>query len=350
MPHPVDALLHDAGRRSASDLVLEPQDDGSLVARARIEGVYGDLGRLSGVDAASAIARLKALAALPAYLTDEPQDGRIDGRPFAIPGDLRLACLPTVRGERLALRLPSLGALPTPAGLGLPPPVVAALRAALRRSDGLVVVTGPTGSGKTTTIHSLLTELAAERPDRQVVTIEDPVERRLPGVAQVAMRPERKLDWGQALAAVLRQDVDVLVVGEVRDGATATASLRAALTGHLVVTTLHTARAVDVAPRLIEMGCDADLLLPALSVVLTQRLIRLMHQPCAGRGCADCHGGYLGRRAVADLLIVDAAARAAWRAGRPPALAHDLDEQARDLVSSGATSSAEQARIFTAQE
>ena len=342
----VEDLLRRAGAQGASDLALDPQDDGSLVAIARIDGVRQILGRIDATGGVTAIARLKALAGLPAYITDAPQDGRLDGRPFAIPGDLRLAVLPTVRGGRIALRLPALGALPTPDGLGLPSGAVSHLRSLVRRADGLVLITGPTGSGKSTTIHSLLAELAIERPDRQIVTIEDPVERRVDGLAQVEVANGRGFGPAEALAAALRQDADVLVVGEVRDRATAAACLSAALTGHLVVTTLHCGRAVEAVPRLTDMGVDRDLLLPALVGVLSQRLVRLVHPDCGGRGCAGCTGGWRGRRAVADLLLVDHAARTALRDGAAPRLTADLDRQAADLVAAGLTTQVETVRVI----
>src|SRR5271154_3501182 len=180
MPVPwIDTILgRAAAQAEASDLVLEPLDDGTLAVRMRIAGIYRQLEICPADRAAASIARLKALAGVPAYIVDEPQDGRIDGRPFGLPGDLRASFLPTVRGPRAALRLPALGALPAPGDLGLPAAVTQGVRQAIRSAQGLVLVCGPTGSGKTTTIHSLLVELAAERPDRLPLAIEDPVERR----------------------------------------------------------------------------------------------------------------------------------------------------------------------------
>lgn len=344
---PGEALLARAAAAGASDLAFDPQDDGSLWALARIDGVRQRIGTISAAEAATTIARLKAVASLPAYITDEAQDGRIDGRPYGVPGDVRVAVLPTVRGGRLALRLPSIGALPTPDGLGLPADVVGHLRRLMRLSQGLLVVTGPTGSGKSTTTHSLLAELAQERADRQIVSIEDPVERRIPGLAQVELAAHRGWTADAALAAALRQDADVLVVGEVRDGATAGACLRAALTGHLVVTTLHAGRAAEVVPRLTDMGVDPRLLLPALSGVLAQRLVRLAHGACGGQGCAGCQGGFLGRRVVADLLLTDAANRRRLAIGEPPELAADLELQAHSLVMGGLAPPGEVARAIS---
>jgi type II secretory ATPase GspE/PulE/Tfp pilus assembly ATPase PilB-like protein len=341
---PIEELVVQAAATGVSDVVAEPQDDGSLAVVARRDGLRTRLGLIPTAAAAQAVARLKALANLPAYITDEPQDGAIAGEALGIAGDIRLACLPTVRGQRLALRLPVLGALPTPEDLHLDPQVLRTLRAALRRREGLILVTGPTGSGKTTTIHSLLAELAAERSDRQVVTIEDPVERRIPGLAQVAVAPGRGFGYGEALAAALRQDADVLVVGEVRDRTTAAACLTAALTGHLVISTLHCGRAAEAVRRLIDLGVDPDHLRSALSLVLAQRLLRRRHDACGGRGCGACLDGFAGRLPVCDLLLVDADNRHRLALGQPPLLDADLDSQAAALVVAGRTTTAEVAR------
>ncbi len=338
----IDVVLAGAADTTdASDLVLEPQADGSLLVRTRIAGVYRDGARCPAAGAAAAIGRLKSLAGVPAYIVDEPQDGRLDGRPFGIPGDIRAAFLPTARGARAALRLPALGTLPAPDGLGLPPQVVAGLRSCVRLPQGLLLVCGPTGSGKTTTIHSLLVELAAERPDRLPLAIEDPVERQLPGVVQVQVAPHRDLGFVELLRAAVRQDPDVLVIGEIRDPSTAQAAVRAVLTGHLVITSLHCSRAREALPRLIEMGVDPALLMPSLAGVAAQRLVRRLHRACGGRGCALCQGGFQGRQAVIDWATPSHAERLAWLTGEPPPLLADLDQQAAALVAGGSTTDAE---------
>ncbi len=342
----LEGMLRRAEALGASDFALEPDDGSALVAMARIDGVRSVIGRIPPGDAVVAIARLKSLAGLPAYITDEAQDGRIDGRALGMSGDLRASFLPTVRGQRAAIRLPAIGQLPTPDGLGLPDGVVSALRALARRPDGLIVVAGPTGSGKTTTLHSILAELAQQRPDRHVLTIEDPVERRVAGVTQIEVAIPRGFGFCDALTAALRHDPDVIVVGEVRDPGTALACVRAALTGHLVLTTVHAGRAAEVVPRLIEMGVDADLLLPALSAVLAQRLVRRRHLPCRAEGCAACTGGFSGRQAIADLLLVDQDSRALLRRGVDAPLFADLDRQAAELVSQGVTTTDELDRVL----
>lgn len=341
----IDGVLRAAAAAEGSDLVLEPQEGGNLAVRLRVAGVYRETARCPAGGAAAAIARLKALAGVPAYITEEPQDGRIDGRPFGIAGDLRAAFIPTVRGARAAIRLPALGELPGPGALGLPAIALAGLRRVLRSPQGLLLVCGPTGSGKTTTIHSLLAELAAERPDRLPLAIEDPVERRLDGVVQVEVRPHLRFGFGEALRAALRQDPDVIVIGEVRDPETAQAAVRAVLTGHLVVTTLHCGRAAEAVPRLLEMGVVPELLQPALGGVLAQRLVRTVHPACGGAGCAACTGGFAGRRVVVDWTIPDHAARTAWVQGAPPPLLADLQLQAAALAEAGATTAAEVDRV-----
>jgi len=340
------ALRRAAATAEASDLALDPVHGGGLVLRVRAGGVYRDLERAPAGAEAATMARLKALAGLPAYITDEAQDGRIDGKLFGWPGDLRIAFLPTVRGARAAVRLPALGTLPAPDALGLPAPVVAGLRAALRRPQGLILVCGPTGSGKTTTIHSFLAELAAQRSDRLCVAIEDPVERHLPGVVQVETRAPQGFGFAEALRATLRQDPDVLIIGEVRDPDTAAAAVRAALSGHTVVTTLHCGRAHEALPRLLDMGVSRDLLLPTIRAVLAQRLVRSRHAACGGAGCRDCHDGYRGRQVIADWCVPDHAERSAWAAGTAPPLAADMDRTAADLVAAGTTTFAEINRVI----
>lgn len=341
---PLEILLVQAAHAGASDVVADPCDDGSLMVIARCDGLRDQVGVISAPEVARAIGRLKGRANLPAYITDEVQDGVLDGRPLGILGELRLACLPTIRGQRIAVRLPIAGVLPTPDKLGLTPAVLAVMRHALRRREGLVLVTGPSGSGKTTTIHSLLAELASERTDRQILTIEDPVERRIPGIAHVAVAPLRGFGYAEALSAALRQDANVLVVGEVRDRTTAAACLTAALTGHVVISTLHCGRAAEAIRRLVDLGVDVNHVRSALSVVLAQRLVRRRHTACAGAGCAACRAGFLGRLPVTDLLECDSANRERIASGLPPVLTADLDQQAAELIANGCTSGEEVAR------
>lgn len=345
MSLPDDWIRH-AGQVLASDLSFEPQVDGTLAVVERLEGIRSQVGSVSAAESKSAIARLKSLAGLPAYITQEPQDGRIDGRPLGIPGELRAAFLPTVQGERCALRLPALGDLPLPEQLGFPLDFLQRLHSILSAPDGLVVVTGPTGSGKTTTIHSLLNQQVKERPDRHIVTLEDPVERHLAGLTQVEINTARGLDFVEALRAAMRHDPDVLVVGEIRDAATAQAALRAALTGHLVITTVHAGRAIEVIPRLLDMGLPPEHLFPALRAVVAQRLVRLLHSDCQGKGCDSCHSGWKGRQVIADLLVFDEQNRHKQRQGLPLILEHNLETQAANLVATRQSTEAERNRVI----
>ena len=346
----IDEQLRELARAAAgggiSDLVLEPRDDERAELVLRRDGVRAVFAQCPPAFRRQVIGRLKALAGVPGYITDEAQDGRIDGAPFGFAGDLRMAVLPTVRGERIAIRLPALGPLPEPERLGLPTVALSAMRALLRRPDGMVLVSGPTGSGKTTTIHSLLRELAAQRSDRVLLTIEDPVERRVPGLVQCEVRTAIDFTPDAALRAALRQDADVIVIGEIRDRATAEAALRAALAGHLIVATVHAPRARDVIPRLLEMGVAGDLLFPVLRAVLAQRLLRSVHQDCGGAGCAVCNGGFAGRLPVADLLVCEDQSLHNVHDWSSLPLTCDMDAQAAELVNDRRSTAAEAERVL----
>lgn len=329
--------LCSAAAAGTSDLTIEPRDDGGHDALLRRDGLRSTVASCPAADSPAAIARAKALAQLPAYVVDEVQDGSFDGIPYGISGHIRLAVLPTVRGQRLALRLPAIGPLPDCADLGLPDMVLQEVRACVRQPDGLLLFAGPTGSGKTTTMHSLLREMVGSGHERSAIAIEDPVERRLDGVSHVAVDEARGLDFLAAVRAVLRQDADIIMVGEVRDGATAQACVRAALAGHLVLASVHAPRAREVVPRLFEMGLEANILLPVLRGVLAQRLLR--------RRNAD---GYGGRCLVADWLKVDDEMRSAWRQGthQQIPLGADMDQWAAELVARGTTDEGERLRVL----
>jgi general secretion pathway protein E len=239
-----------------------------------------------------------------------PQDGRIRVRVTGRDVDVRVSVVPTSFGERVVLRLLDRAAarLELPA-LGLGPANVAALERLLGRSHGIVLVTGPTGSGKTTTLYAGLRRLATG--ERNIITIEDPVEYQLPGIAQIQVNPRIDLTFASGLRAVLRQDPDVILVGEIRDRETVEIALQAALTGHLVFSTLHTNDAATAVTRLLDMRVEPFLIASSVLAILAQRLVRRVCSACDGAGCPGCRGtGYRGRTAIHELLPFDDALRA----------------------------------------
>jgi type II secretory ATPase GspE/PulE/Tfp pilus assembly ATPase PilB-like protein len=337
---------------------FEPLDSG-IAVRLRVDGALGTVAELPAELAAQTVARLKVLAGLATYRTEVPQDGRIPREGGA---DLRLATYPTVRGEKAVVRLFARRAEDFRlAALDLPEEVRASLEEALECRDGLVVLTGPAGSGKTTTIYAALQRIAEEGGEsRQVVTVEDPVECLLPGATQTEVNPPAGLTFANCLRSVLRQDPEVIMVGEVRDSQTAALAVEAALTGHLVITTLHAGTAAGVFARLLEMGVEPHMITGVLKLAVAQRLVRRSCGNCAGKGCADCAGsGLRGRIPIAEALGMTPALRAAVLAGGDLAAlraaageggAVSLRERGRELVAAGATTEAEVQRALAGLE
>ena len=325
----LDAVIDLAFGSDASDVHLEATAAGMRV-RQRIDG---DLHAVVDVPASTAdalVARTKVRAGLDVAERRLPQDGRLH---HELPGgalDVRVATMPTREGERITLRLlpdgPGGVAL---AGLGLPAYTVEALVRAARARDGLVVVCGPTGSGKTTTLHALLTLVAGGA--RNVMTLEDPVERIVVGTSQTQVAPAHGLTFATGLRHLLRHDPDVLMVGEVRDRETAQLAVEAAQTGHLVLTSLHAVDAPAALTRLVELGVPTGLVADTVRLVVAQRLLALPCPDCrgpadpgAGASCAGCGGtGTRGRSAVAEVLEPDVALRSLLRDGRGPGAHHD---------------------------
>lgn len=351
----VDALLGEAVSQGASDLHLVPGPSG-LSARLRIDGCLHDLASFPDPARQRVPARLKVLAGLPTYETDLPQEGRAawQGREF------RVASFPTVHGERLVVRLFDPRHLAADLGdLGLPEDVLQGLTGALNRR-GAVFLTGPSGSGKTTVIYACLRHLVAAAGGRSILTIEDPVECPVPGVSQTEVAPARGLSFARALRSALRQDPEVLVVGEIRDAETAGIAVEAALTGHLVISTIHAGSAAGVYSRLLEMGIPGHLLTSSIAGVLALRLLRRSCPSCRGiagtPGCRDCQGrGYAGRMPLTEWLAPDAAFNAAVARGEDTqgllkaALASGLltfEVRARRTVAAGETTAGEVARAF----
>ncbi|HWG55090.1 MAG TPA: GspE/PulE family protein [Gaiellaceae bacterium] len=325
----VDDLVHDAAAEGASDIHLVPFD-GDLLVRLRVDGVLRDARRIPRAEAPAAIARIKVLAQLDIAEHRRPQDGRFDLDANGAAVDVRVATLPTIEGEGAILRLLERKRTPpTLTGIGLSFSTQMALERVLNRTAGSLLVAGPTGSGKSTTLYAALGDLA--RPDVNIVTVEDPVEYRLPGAYQVQVNPKAGLTFATALRSIVRGDPDVLMVGEIRDVETARICIEAALTGHFVLSTLHANDAPNALTRLNDLGIEPYLTASAISAVLAQRLVRRLctscrepYAPAAGelgeatlshltaeptfyraRGCERCRRGYSGRVGIFQLLTVE---------------------------------------------
>jgi len=356
----VNSIMLAAAEDGASDVHFEAQEDG-LVVRFRIDGVLHEMQRIPRRLANGVTTRLKVLAKLDIAERRRPQDGRISLRAAAAGRllDIRLATLPTVAGETVVMRLLDKSKqAPTLEALGLSDEMRATFSRLVSRPTGAILVTGPTGSGKSTTLYAALTQV--NRPEINIITVEDPVEYRLPGVNQMQINVRAGLTFASALRSILRSDPDVVMVGEVRDGETAKMAIEAALTGHLVLSTLHTNDAPSTLTRLNEMGVEPFLTGSAVSAVLAQRLARKLCTHCCEmytpsveeliearvspdvaaatdgmvlyrkRGCPRCNQtGYRGRIGIFQLLLMNEALAelAVRKSGR--------DEIEREAMSAG---------------
>jgi MSHA biogenesis protein MshE len=325
----LQTVFEEAMRLRASDIHFEPQEK-ALRIRFRIDGVL-HIQTEADAKVSSAVAlRLKLMSGLDISEKRLPQDGRFNIKVRANPIDVRISTLPTQYGESVVMRL-----LAQNTGLlgmdkvGMPPRVLERLRHALKRPSGMVLVTGPTGSGKTTTLYAALNELNS--PEKKVITVEDPVEYRLPGLNQVQVHEKIDLSFSRVLRTVLRQDPDIVLIGEMRDQETAEIGMRAAMTGHLVLSTLHTNDAVSTPIRLLDMGVPRYMVALSVHMIIAQRLVRVICNNCRelyaltpsehewlryeladqvdsqtfhhGRGCAHCaNTGYQGRSGVYEFL------------------------------------------------
>jgi MSHA biogenesis protein MshE len=377
----LQSLFEDAVSVNASDIHIEP-DDGALRLRLRVDGVLQEQVMRETRIASALVLRLKLTAGLDISEKRLPQDGRFQIKVKSREIDVRMATLPIRQGEAVVLRL--LDRSQTGLGLdqlGMPPEMVARLRRLIARPHGLLLVTGPTGSGKTTTLYAALREL--NLPERKIITVEDPVEYRQPRVNQVQVNARIQLTFASVLRAALRQDPDVIMVGEMRDYETAEIGLRSAMTGHLVLSTLHTNDAVASATRLIDMGAAGYLVAASLRAVLAQRLVRRVCMRCRkpvqlspqerawvttllansagepafvrGVGCVDCgNTGFRGRVGVYELLEHDEAMADALRRGDAAAYAEaarrrpeyrPLVHVALDYAAAGVTTLGEVQRV-----
>ena len=346
----LQSLFVDAVQAGASDIHIEPDTD-CLRLRQRVDGVLNEQIIRERQIASALVLRLKLMAGLNISEKRMPQDGRFQ---ISVRGkgiDVRVSTMPVQHGESVVMRLlDQSGAMLDLEHLGMPAPMLARFRNVLHSPSGIILVTGPTGSGKTTSLYAALNSL--NRPEKKVITVEDPVEYRLPRISQVQVNAKIGLDFAAVLRSALRQDPDIILVGEMRDQETAEIGLRAAMTGHLVLSTLHTNDAVGTADRLLDMGAPGYLLAASLRVIIAQRLIRRVCESCGerhladandlawlaairpgastdrlrrGRGCQHCNGtGYRGRIGVYEYLEPTLEMLNALRLGRQ----HDFVEAA----------------------
>jgi general secretion pathway protein E len=305
----LNALLTQAARDGASDIHIEPYERHSSV-RFRVDGTLREVVQPNRALHAALISRLKIMADLDIAERRLPQDGRISLRIGTRAVDVRVSTLPSAHGERAVLRLldKSEGKLSLE-GLGMQGEALVRFQKLIEQPHGIVLVTGPTGSGKTTTLYAALSRLDAARSN--IMTVEDPIEYELSGIGQTQVNAKIDLTFAKALRAILRQDPDVIMIGEIRDFETAQIAIQASLTGHLVLATLHTNDATSAITRLTDMGVEPFLLSSSLLGVLAQRLVRKLCTHCHGAGCAVCgQTGYAGRSGVFELLVTDDAIRA----------------------------------------
>lgn len=326
----VNRLIANASDQRASDIHVEPNDDG-LAVRFRIDGMLRNAARLPASMRAPLVSRIKVMAGLNIAERRLPQDGRLRISVRGNEIDLRVATSPSIHGESVVMRILDRSKLALDfKTLGFDVELTKRIREAIARPHGIVLVTGPTGSGKTTTLYAALSELNTDV--RKLLTVEDPIEYRLPGVIQTQVNPAINFTFSTALRSFLRQDPDVMMVGEIRDPETAQIAVQAALTGHMILSTLHTNTAAGAISRLLDMGVEPFLLGSVLTGVLAQRLVRRLCTHCRhpyephdlppglqdlfetrrirhlyeAHGCAQCGGtGYTGRVAVLEFLRVD---------------------------------------------
>ncbi len=327
----VDMMISQGAYHVASDIHMEPWSD-CLSLRYRIDGILQQIAVIAPEFQSKVVARIKVLADLVVYRKDVPQDGRIDAEKVSCGRPMRISTVPTVKGEKVVIRLlgdsPDLYDLDT---LGFQGHVVKDLRELITRTQGTLLLTGPSSSGKTTTIYALLQEMMRlQKNTTNIVTIEDPVEYTMDRISQIQVNPHVEFTFANALRSILRQDPEVIMVGEIRDMETAKMAIQAGLTGHFVISTIHSGTAAGVFTRLLDMGIEPFLVASSVSGVLAQRLVRINCPDCAesyepeallfehfnikrnqgqyyrGKGCKACQGiGFRGRAAIGEFLIAD---------------------------------------------
>jgi type II secretory ATPase GspE/PulE/Tfp pilus assembly ATPase PilB-like protein len=340
----VDDLLRRAVQAAASDVHFEPAGS-ELTVKFRLDGVLGMVESLPKSLADNVIARLKVLGGLLTYRNDIPQEGRIEigNDPDGDVIDQRLAVFPTIHGQRAVVRLFYGHRELTELGqLGFSQDIYLALEEIAAKSQGVLLLTGPAGSGKSTTLAALLRHILKSFPGKSIVTLEDPVEIRIEGATQVQITPHGQMTFPTALRSLLRQDPEVLMIGEIRDAETAKIVIEAGLTGHLLMSTMHSGTPAGAFLRLLEMGIEPYQVTSSVSAVLNQRLVRKLCEKCKKKdvqpglyeaaGCDACFGtGYKGRVLIAEMVQLDAQLRKAILAKA------DLEELEALLMSRGHT-------------
>ncbi|RYZ12394.1 MAG: type II secretion system protein GspE [Comamonadaceae bacterium] len=349
----LNALLTQAARDGASDIHIEPYERTSSV-RFRIDGTLREVVQPNRALHAALISRLKIMADLDIAEKRLPQDGRISLRIGTRAVDVRVSTLPSAHGERAVLRLlDKTESKLTLEAVGMQGNTLSRFEHLIGQPHGIILVTGPTGSGKTTTLYAALGRLDAGRSN--IMTVEDPIEYELPGVGQTQVNAKIELTFAKALRAILRQDPDVIMIGEIRDFETAQIAIQASLTGHLVLATLHTNDSVSAVTRLTDMGVEPFLLSSSLLGVLAQRLVRKVCTVCAGEGCDACgQTGYQGRTGIFELLVADESVQSLIHSRAPESQLfvaaergglRSMREDGERLVESGITSRAELLRV-----
>jgi general secretion pathway protein E len=347
VPEILEKLVQRAERAGASDIHLQMRGKAAEVS-FRLDGVLSPVSELSEAIAERVVGRIKFLARLKTYQESLPQDGRIDHTDISSTNDLRVATYPTVTGEKIVLRLFNSAPTKKLGELDFPEHAHAELEHFLRQTSGLLLLTGPAGSGKTTTIYACL-QFLTELGGRHIITVEDPAEQIVPGVMQTEVNEARGLDFAKAARHLLRQDPQVLVIGEIRDEETANIAVRAALTGHLVIATLHAGSCKGVFERLLVLCADHSAVASSIALVVNQRLVRRLCNHCSGAGCELCvQTGYHGRLPVVESLRVtdDMRRQIASRDIETLTAKPSLMENAQRLMSARLTNEAELRRVF----
>ncbi|MDB6039069.1 MAG: Type secretion system protein [Verrucomicrobiales bacterium] len=346
-PRMLEELVRRAETAHASDIHLQMVGKSAQVS-LRLDGLMTPPTELPETAADRVFGRIKYLARLKTYQESLPQDGRIDKGDIGSRNDIRVATYPTVTGEKIVLRMFAQSRALGLEELALSNDVCLELDRFLNRSSGMLLLTGPAGSGKTSTIYGCLQRLR-KTGGRHIITVEDPVEQVIPGIMQTEVNETAGLDYATAAKHLLRQDPQVLVLGEIRDDETANLAVRAGLTGHLVISTLHAGSCKSVFERLLVMCRDHYAVWSAVELVLNQRLVRRICAACEGRGCSEClQTGFKGRVPAVEFVRLDDQVRAKARESGVSVITptHSLQQAATDLRDRGVTNDAELGRIL----